>query len=186
MEIKELVQEKGIIGVISNYQNTLKKIGRVSDLLIHNMDNALKMVGLDSSYKDKLISDLTLSEYFKVDLMTKLREDVIIVGNLSLSLNYKEQEYMKKLLLKLYNEYHKKIVVIDNDVKVFFGLVKCVIVLKNKEIIFETDDFFQDELYKYTKCPEIIKFIKYVNQNQKRLQETTDIYELIKDIYRSV
>jgi hypothetical protein len=34
--------------------------------------------------------------------------------------------------------------------------------------------------------PKIIEFIKYVNKDKKVLNETTDIYELIKDIYRSV
>ena len=58
--------------------------------------------------------------------------------------------------------------------------------MQNKTIIYETEDFFDDNLYKYVKCPKIIEFIKYVNKDGKKLENNTDIYELIKDIYRSV
>ena len=34
--------------------------------------------------------------------------------------------------------------------------------------------------------PKIIELIKYLNKEGRKIQETTDIYELIKDIYRSV
>ena len=186
MEIKELLYNDGIIGVISNYKSTLKNTGKVSSLNINNINNALKMVSLNSDIIDKDLQELSLNELWKVELATKLNEEIIIVGNMSTSLNYKEIEYMKKLFLKLNNNYHKKIIIIDNDVKVFFGLVKRIFVLKNHHILYETTDLFNDELYKYTKMPPIIDFIKYVNKENKNIKNTTEIYELIKDIYRSV
>ena len=58
--------------------------------------------------------------------------------------------------------------------------------LKNKEVTYETSDFFDTELYNYAKCPKIIDFINYINKDQKLINNTVEIYELIKDIYRSV
>ena len=142
------------------------------------------MVGLDATYYGKRLIDLSLNELWKIDLATKLNDKVIIVGNLSSTLNHKDILYMQKLFLKLNEDYGKKIVIIDNDVQVFFNLVKYIVVLENKEIIYETADFFAKELYLYTKMPGIIAFINYANNNGKKLLETLDIHELIKDIYR--
>lgn len=186
MEIKDLVNKYGIIGVISNYKCSLKMAGTVKDLGINNSLNALKMVGLDKEVYEKKMVDLSLSELWKIDLATKLNEKIIIIGNLASSLNHKDLLYMQKLLLKLHEDYGKKIVIIDEDVKVFFNVVKYVVVLEDKQIIFATDNFFDKELYMYVKMPEIISFLTYVNKDGKKLQETIDIYELIKDIYRNV
>jgi len=183
MEIKEILKNKEIIGIVSNYQINLNDV-YIKDLNIKNVDKALIMVGLDNSFLDKRVSELTLSEKFKVDLATKLDKDIIIVGNLSKNLIYKDIEYIKKLLLKLNVDYRKKIVVIDEDVNVFMNLVKHIYVMKNKELIYDTFDFYDDNLYKYVKMPKIVEFIKYVNKNSKRLDNTVEIYELIKDIFR--
>lgn len=181
-----LLKDYGIIGVCSTYQSTLKLEGTVSNLNIKNLSNALKMVGLDETIQNKNLNDLTLSEIFKIELATKLQEKTIVIGNLSASLNYKDQEYIKKLLLKLNNDYGKNIIIIDDDVSVFFGLVKRIYVIVQKNVVYETSDFFDNELYKWVKCPKIIDFINYINKDKKILNNTTDIYELIKDIYRSV
>lgn len=186
MELRDVLKDCGLIGVISSYKSSLEIKGTVRDLNIKNIGNALKMVGLDELFLDKNLSELTISELWKLELATKLNNEIIIVGNMSSSINYKDQEYIKKLLLKLNNDYNKKIVIIDNNVKIFFNLVKKIFVVKNKKIIYETDDFYDENLYKYTKCPKIIEFINYANKSQNRLIKTVDIYELIKDIYRSV
>ena len=178
-----MINNKEIIGIVSNYKINLEN-KLVSELDIKNVDKALIMVGLDNSILNKKTNELTLSEQFKIDLATKLDKDIIIIGNLRKNLIYRDIEYIKKLLIKLNNDFHKKIVVIDEDVTVFFNLVKYIYVMKNKEIVYETDDFFDNELYKYVKVPKIIEFINYVNSIEKRVDNTTEIYELIKDIYR--
>jgi len=183
MEIKELLNTYEIIGIVSNYQSSLPNV-LVKDLNIKNINKALVMVELDESVLNKNVSDLTLSELFKVDLITKLDRDVIIIGNLSKNLIYKDIEFIKKLLLKLNNEYNKKIVIIDENINVFMNVVKYIYVMKNKEIIYSTNNFYDDELYRYVKMPKIVEFIKYVNKNEKRIDETLEIYELIKDIFR--
>lgn len=183
MEIKDMLNNYGIIGIVSSYNSVLVN-DKVSNLEIKNISNALKMVGLSLEVLNTLTSDLTLSEKFKIDLATKLDNDIIIIGNLSKNLLYKDIEYIKKLLIKLNSEYNKKIVVIDEDINVFINLVKCIYVIKNKSIVYSTINFYDDELYKYVKMPKIIEFVKYVNKNNRNLNEHLDIHELIKDIYR--
>ena len=181
-----LVKDYGIIGICSSYQSKLAKERLVKELNIKNVSNALKMVGLDDTILDKKVSDLTLSEYLKVDLATKLQEKTIVIGNLSNYLNYKDQEYLKKLLIKLHNDYQKNIIIIDEDISVFFNLVKRNYVIFDRIVVYETSDFFDYELYKWVRCPKIIEFINYINKDKRVLNNTLDIYELIKDIYRSV
>jgi len=181
-----MLENVNILGVINNYKIGLKFNGTVRELNINNIENALKMVGLEKSVLEKTLDELTISEKFKIDLVTKLNKDIIIVGNLSNCLIKKEMEYMKKLFLKLSNEYKKKIIVIDKDVETFFNLTNSIVVMKDKEIIYKTEDFFDKELYKHTSTPKIIDFIFYVNEKNIKLDKNVDIYELIKNIYRSV
>ena len=186
MELKDVLEEFGIVGVVGNYHNNINNNGRVKDLSIKDINKALKMVLLDDSYLDKKISDLTISEYFKIELMSKLEDDIIIIGNLSNSLIFKDREYVKKLLIKLNKDYNKKIVIIDQDIKMFFNLVRQICIIEDNKVIYCTNNFFDNNLEKYTSIPKIVDFIKYINRNEKRIDETTEMYELIKDIYRSV
>ena len=186
MEIKNLLNDYKIIGVIGSYKHTLNLNNKVKDLKIDNLNNALKMVNLDLSIINSKLEDLTISELWKIDLATKLDNDIIIIGNLYNSLIYKEREIMKKLFIKLSNNYNKKIVIIDNNVNSFFNLVNMIFVVDDKDIVYKTDDFYDMNLYKYINIPNIVEFINYVNKNKKILNNTIDIYELIKDIYRSV
>ena len=186
MEIKNILKDDDIVGIISKYKSSLKLSGKVSELAVKNINKALKIVGLDDSYLDKIINDLTISELWKVELLTKLDKDVIIVCNMYDSLIYKDREYMKKLFAKLSNNYHKKIIIIDNNINSFLSLVKKIIVIKNKEIVYETKDFFDLKLYDYVNMPKIIDFITFINKNGSRVNKTLEIYELIKDIYRRV
>ncbi len=186
MELKDVLDKYGIIGVIGNYQNKIVYSGKVKDLPIKDISKALKMVLLDDTYLDKNINELTISEYFKIELMSKLEDNLIIIGNLSNTLTYKDKEYIKKLLIKLNKDYNKKIVIIDKDLKSFFNCAKYICIKNKNNIIYGTNNFFDKELEKYINTPKIIDFINYINRNNKKLNETLDIYELIKDIYRSV
>ena len=185
-DIKKYLNNYNIIGVVGNYESSFKNTGKVKDLQIKNIDKALKMVNLKEDILNYNLNDLTISEFWKVELMSKLENDIIIVGNMFNSLIYKDFEYMKKLFIKLSNEYNKKIIVIDNNLKSFFNLTQKIIIVENKKVVYECTDFFDNNLDKYLDKSPIINFIQYVNKDKKILAETTDIYELIKDIYRRI
>jgi len=186
MDLNEVLNEYKLVGVIGKYEHNKLECEYVKDIEVKNIEKALIMVGLNNSYLNKKIIELNLSEELKIDLVTKLHKDIIIIGNLSQRLCSKDIDYLKKLFLKLCNDYNKKIVIIDEDINIFFNVTKYICVLKDKNIIYSTNNFFDQELYKYAKMPKIIDFIKYVNKDGKKVNETIEIYELIKDIYRSV
>ena len=186
MEIKNILNDVNILGIVSKYKSSIKLPEKVSDLKVKDIFASLKMVGLDDTYLDKKINELTISELWKIELLTKLDNEIIVVGNMYDSLIYKDREYMKKLFIKLSNNYRKKIVIIDNNVDSFINLVKKVVVIRDKNIVYETTDFYDLELYKYVNISKIVDFIIYVNSNGINLNKTLEIYELIKDIYREV
>lgn len=186
MEIKDIINKYKIIGVISNYQSNIKISGKVKELNIKNIDKAIKMVNLNEDIINKDIKDLSISELWKIELLTKINNEIIIIGNMSNSLIYKDMEFIKRLLIKISNDYNKKIIIIDNNIDSFINLVERIYVIDNKKIIYDTSDYFDNLLYKYINMPKIVEFIKYVNKNKIELNNTVDIYELIKDIYRRV
>ena len=69
-----MLKNKDIIGVVSSYQSSLSD-GLVKNLEIKNVSKALKMVGLDESFLNKSVNELSLSEKFKIDLATKLDKE---------------------------------------------------------------------------------------------------------------
>lgn len=186
MEIKEYLDKYGIVGVVSNYKISLDLDSTVSDLNIKNFEKACKMVKIDGNILNKKLSELSVSELFKVEFMSKLDKKVIIIGNMSSRLILKDIEYFKKLIIKLNSEYNKKFVIIDKDISVFFDLVKRVFVVNSKKVLYSTSDFFDDKLYRYASEPQVVKFIKCVNKKKKILKNNTDILEVLKDIYRSI
>ena len=117
MEIKEYLDKYGIVGVVSNYKISLDLDSTVSDLNIKNFEKACKMVKIDENILNKKLSELSVSELFKVEFMSKLDKKVIIIGNMSSRLILKDIEYFKKLIIKLNSEYNKKFVIIDKDIK---------------------------------------------------------------------
>lgn len=185
MELKDILSTYGIIGVISSYEMK-EHNGKISELPIRMKEKAMKIVGLDDQILEKEYSDLSVSEKFKIDLATKLDNEIIVVGNLSKNLIGKDMNFIKKLLIKLNKNYNKKIVVIDNNINSFMNLAKHIVVIKDKKVIFESNNSFDKELYNYISKPPIVDFIEYVNKDKRVLNETTDIYELIKYIYRVV
>lgn len=186
MEIKDVLKECSILGVVGNYKSTLKLMGKVKDLSVKNISMALKMVNLSDSILDRNLQDLSISEVWKIELATKLDEDIIIIGNMYNSLIHKDREYIKKLFIKLSEEYGKKIVLIDNNMNSFLNFVKKLVVINNKSVIYVTEDLYDEKLYDYIRMPKLIEFINYVNKDSEKVNKTTDIYELLKDIYRRV
>lgn len=186
MELKKVLAKYNIVGVISNYKFNLDENKLVSEVIKRKIDQALKIVGLDNSIKNKYVKELSEAEKFKIDLISKVNKEVIIIGNLSNMLNYKERNNIKKILLKISKSYNKKIIIIDNDINSIMDIIEYYFVLKNNKLVYKTRNVYDDELYKYTTMPPIISFVKEANKKGANLKEYTNIHELLKAIYRSV
>lgn len=186
MELKEYLNKYRIIGIVADYQNHLDGNMKVKEIITRRIDKSLKLVNLNDDIKEKLYKELDLCDQIKIDLISKINEDVIIIGNLSKNLNYKDQEFIKKILIKLVDNYNKKVVMIDSNIEVMMGFIRYYFVLQQKKIVYKTNNVFDDRLYEFVKMPRIISFIKLANMHGANLSNNTDIHELIKEIYRSV
>jgi hypothetical protein len=100
----------------------------------------------------------------------------------------KDLQFFKKLFRKLVVKYNKTIVMVDCGFSFALDFADIAIYKndKNKVVSVDKKDFYDDKLLSYVDIPKIIDFVKYVNCNDKILNDYTDIKELIKAIYREV
>ena len=102
--------------------------------------------------------------------------------------NYKDIDYLKKVLRKLKGNYDKNIIIVSDDISYFLDTLDEYIIFHKGKVVVSGDkkDLYNEDLYKYIKCPKIISFIKMVKDKDINLSNYLDINELIKGIYRSV
>lgn len=187
MELTSYLDKYKIIGVIANYKCSLPSNKLVKNIITSpKKEKLLIKFNLSIELLDKKFSQLSISEKFKIDLLSKLNEDIIIIGNLSSSLIYRDRMMIIKLLKKLNDNYNKKIIIIDDDMSVLMKICNYFLVLKNKKIVYKTEKIYDDKLYDYCRKPKIVDFIYKANNNNVQLEKYTDVYELIKAIYRSL
>lgn len=180
----ELEKLKGnIIGVISDDYGLLKYQGlMVKNIVKKRSLDALKMAGLTPEYMDKLFDKLSYRDKNKVILASKLQDKVIILNNFSKGLTSKDIEHYKKLFKRIVI-YNRKIILIDKNSEMFINLVDKFYVI-NKDIVYETDDIFDNNLSKYIELPEIVKFNNKSNDLGVKINHYKELDDLLKAIYR--
>ena len=84
--------------------------------------------------------------------------------------------------------YDKNIIIVSDDISYFLDTLDEYIIFHKGKVAVSGDkkDLYNEDLYKYIKCPKIISFIKMVKDKDINLSNYLDINELIKGIYRSV
>mgnify|MGYP000007653582 CR=1 FL=1 len=152
--------------------------------------DSLKMVGLSADYLDLNPEDLSTTEQNKVLLACVLsyNPQILILDYFLKGMSYKDKEYFKKIFLKLKNKFDKTIIVLDNDISNTFDFVEKNYIIDHGKLKISggREIYYNDNLYKYTKVPPIVDFIKYVKKQGHNISEYTDIKELIKELYRNV
>ncbi|MEG1150212.1 MAG: hypothetical protein RSE17_02860 [Bacilli bacterium] len=182
MEINKL--KGSIIGVISenfelvDYNNLL-----VKDIITKKTDDSLKMVGIHENIKNMEFNELTDKDKSKVILASKLNSKEIILYDFTKGMLNKELLFFKNLFKKLVT-YDKKVILVSKDINFFLNLVDNLYVINKDEVVFETNDFFNYELYKYVDMPPIISFIKKCQINNIMVENYTEFNELLKAVYR--
>lgn len=168
---------------LNNYDTSYKNVEK-------RIKDSLKMVGLDETYLMRNPNELSSTEQKKVLFATALsyNPDVLVFEYYEKGLSFKEKQQFKQLLCVFKSRYHKTIIIVTDDVEFLFELVDNMIVINNGSIVFEgtNKSFYDVDLYKYVDMPEIVEFIMYVNQNGHKIENYTDLKELIKGIYRDV
>lgn len=160
--------------VIPDYNNI-----PLEQLITYKIEETKKMTLLDIQNTN----NLSTKNNSKLQLAININEKNILLYDFSRGLNNKEINYYKLLFNKMTNKYQKRIILFSKDIN-FLAMICDTFVIYDKKIVYKTNDIFDDKLYSYTDMPNIVKFIKLANKKGAQLSNTTDINELIKDIYR--
>ena len=178
---KTVYEEMNYLGDLYNlnYEDRNKK-----------MYDALKLVELNDSYLRRSFVTLSTTEIKRIQLALILFYNplVYVFDYHEKGFNYKDIDYLKKVLKKLKSNYNKNIIIVSDNISYFLDTLDEYIIFNKGKVVVTGDkkDLYNEDLYKYIKCPKIISFIKMVKDKDINLSNYLDINELIKGIYRSV
>ena len=152
---------------------------------------ALKLVGLNEEYLKRRIDSLNISEKKKVSLASILifNPGVIILEEPSIFLNYRDNEKLIKLIKLLKDKYNKTIILISKDTNLSYKVSDEIILLNKGSIVYAGNkSILEDEKVLNNinvDVPEIVKFINISNKFDANLTYTSNILDLIKEVYRN-
>ena len=188
LNIEEENLEKDFLQGIKLNDYIKNKFNNLSE---EKIKEAYKICLLNDKDLDKSLNVLSSSEIEKVELMIKLLEnrEVIILSDFEINFLNKELNYFKSLFKKMVTKYNKTIVLITNKLDKIMDLVDIILVVENKKVILElsSSDIYSDRIYENNiDIPDIIEFVKMVRRKNIKMEDYTDVKELIKAIFRSV
>ncbi len=152
---------------------------------------ALKLVSIPEEYLDKKISDLTISEKKKVCLASALifNPSVIILEDITIGLENKEKENLIKLIKLLKEKYKKTIILITKDTDFVYQVTDKIYIINDGRVVLNGDaSILHNEkmlTFYNLETPNIVKFINACNNKKKNITYTTNILDLIKEVYRN-
>lgn len=155
------------------------------------ISEALKLVGLNEEYLKRRIDSLNISEKKKVSLASILifNPGVIILEEPSMFLNYRDNEKLIKLIKLLKDKYNKTIILISEDTNLSYKVSDEIILLNKGSIVYAGNkSILEDEKVLNNinvDVPEIVKFINISNKFDANLTYTSNILDLIKEVYRN-
>lgn len=155
------------------------------------ISEALKLVGLNEEYLKRRIDSLNISEKKKVSLASILifNPGVIILEEPSMFLNYRDNEKLIKLIKLLKDKYNKTIILISKDTNLSYKVSDEIILLNKGSIVYAGNkSILEDEKVLNNinvDVPEIVKFINISNKFDANLTYTSNILDLIKEVYRN-
>lgn len=156
------------------------------------VNEAITLVGLKLDILDKHINELNLNELKKVMIASSLifNPSVIVIEEPTLYLTYKDKEKLVKLINILKTKYNKTIILITKDTNISYEVSDEVILLKDGCIVKSGDkSILSDEVLLNkinVSVPDIVKFINISNKMNANLSYTSNILDLIKEVYRNV
>ena len=155
------------------------------------ISEALKLVGLNDEYLKRRIDSLNISEKKKVSLASILifNPGVIILEEPSIFLNYRDNEKLIKLVKLLKDKYNKTIILISKDTNLSYKVSDEIILLNKGSMVYAGNkSILEDEKVLNNinvDVPEIVKFINISNKFDANLTYTSNILDLIKEVYRN-
>lgn len=161
------------------------------DQIEKRVSDALKMVGLDDSYRERNPFSLSNGEMRKVAIASVLafNPKVIILDEPTIGLDTVSKQTFLRMLKTLKNRYHKTIIVVSHDVNMIHRIVDYLFVLDKGKLVLEGDKyevFGNEELEQYGVARPYVMEFSYQVWKKKgiKLGYRDEINDLIKDIYR--
>ena len=163
---------------------------KFKNLSTEKINEAFRICLLKEEDKLKPLNVLSSNEIEKVELLIKLLENKerIILSDFDNNFLEKEFNYFKALFKKMVNKYNKTVIFITNKLDNIIDCIDFILVVENKKVVMELSvkDIYFDKIYDYIEMPDIIDFVKTARKKYPKLDDYTDIKELIKGIYRGV
>ncbi len=175
--------EGRIIGIISNKKEEVDEEKSVEELVTYRTDDSLKMVNLSTEIKNKKYKDLSSKDKNKVLLASKLQDKEIKLYDFSKGMTKKELDFFKRLFKRI-TSYNKQIFLYSKDAEIFLNCVDHIYLTNGENVMYTSTSMFDPTIYMEMDPPEIIDFILRCEDLGVRLDEYTDINDLIKAIYR--
>ena len=155
------------------------------------IQEALTLVGLTEDYLYKEVNSLSLNEKKSLSIASSLifNPSIIVLEEPIMFLTYKDKEKLIKLIHILKTKYKKTIIIITKDTNLPYEVSDEVLLFSDGELVESggKELLTQDKLISKIKCdiPEIVKFINVSNKMNANLTYTSNILDLIKEVYRN-
>lgn len=169
---------------------------KVKDLeksFIKKVTSSLNIVGLDETYLNREINTLSKSEKKLVQIALHLitNPDIIIIDEPFLYLDKKSSFLIHKVIKDLNKKYKKTILILSYDMNVLYELVSELVIFKNNCIlisdsinsVFKDLNFLEEN---QIVLPDLVLFNKIALLYGIKLNNTKDVKDLIKDVYKYV
>lgn len=160
---------------------------------IEKIESCLNMVGLSKDYLDRKINTLSISEKKLLQIALGLisNPELIILDNPFIYLDGKNKIRIKEVINELKNEYHKTIILYDDNINNIYELSNQILIFKDNvllingtpNIVFKDLEFLIDN---EIELPDTLKFILEAKKYGKELSYTNNIMDLLKDVYKNV
>lgn len=154
--------------------------------------DALKLVNMKEEDLNRKIGSLSLMEKKKLSIASSLifNPSIIVLEEPWVFLKTKDRINLNNLLIKLKNKYNKTIIIISKDTDRIYEVTDKIFLMKEGKIIKEGDKtLLEDEEVMNSinvDIPNICKFINTSNKMNGNLTFTSNILDLIKEVYRNV
>lgn len=155
--------------------------------------DSLKIVGLDITYLNRNIHDLSSSErkLLQIGMTLMTNPELIIMIEPFKDLDIKKERKLTSFLQIIKEQYDKTIVIISDDTNMLYKYADHIIIEKNDKILTEgncTEVFEQVEFLKKhdITIPDIVEFTYLAKKKKIKIDYHKDIRDLIKDIYKHV
>lgn len=155
--------------------------------------SSLYLVGLNDSYMEKKINDLSAGEKKLIQIAVSLlcNPKIIILDEPMVNLDSLNKKVLINLIKVLKSKYKKTIIISSNDSDLLYSLCDDLLILSENTIVVsgKAIDLFKsvELLKKYNiDIPDFVLFVTKAKRKKVKLSFQKDIRDLIKDVYKHV